>query len=244
MSFLRSRDALWRDPNVTLERPEDRKAARSRRAKFQNAIGGATVSCEEAYPGIDFLPRASWLAWLRDKPPQCVHLQPGASWSAKLLPDTLYLRGKRSATSESIRPEVSLCRDCLVETLGRELGEYSGNVVAFEPDAEALSQYFFLGVPDFERAGLRPEVARAIKQRIQQTARRCETCEEPARWVWFSRREIPSLDEIEKIRGAQGEWFCAEHGADRICRAFMAIPEAHLLYVNLPYGVAGAYVWI
>lgn len=244
MSFLRTRNALLRDPNVTLERPEDRKSAPSRRARFQNAIGGATVSCEEAYPGIEFLPRASWLAWLRDKPPQCVHLQPGAPWRAKLLPDTLYLRGKRSPTSESIRPEVSLCRDCLAETLRRELSAYSGNVVAFEPDGETLSQYFFLGVRDFERAGLLPEVGRAIEERVQQTGQRCETCAEAAKWAWFSRREVGNLDEVERIRGAQGAWFCAQHGADRISRAFAAIPEANLLYVNLPYGEAGAYVWI
>jgi hypothetical protein len=233
-----------RDPNVTLERPEERRPTPSRRAKFQNAIGGATVSVEEAYPGIEFLPRSSWLAWLRDKPAQCVHLQRGAPWSAKLLPDTLYLRGKRSPTRESIRPEVSLCRDCLAETLERELPTYSGKVVAFEPDPEVFSQYFFLGVPDFERAGLRQEVSRAIEERVRQTGRQCETCGHTAKWGWFSREEIPSLDEVERIREARGEWFCAEHGAKRICRAFAAIPEANLFYVNLPYGEAGAYVWI
>ncbi|MGH9733733.1 MAG: hypothetical protein ACRD8A_03975 [Candidatus Acidiferrales bacterium] len=244
MPFPRTRNALLRDPNVTLDRPDDHKSPPSHRARFQNAIGGATVSCAEAYPGIEFLPRSNWLAWLRDKPPQCVHLQPGASWTAKLLPDTLYLRGKRSPTRESIRPEVSLCRDCLAETLQRELSAYAGTAVAFEPDAEALSQYFFLGIHDFERAGLRPGVARAIETRVQQTGQRCETCARPAKWGWFSRHEIPGLDEVERIRGAQGAWFCAEHGADRICRAFAAIPEANLLYVNLPYGEAGAYVWI
>lgn len=244
MRSLRIRNAPLRDPNVTLDRPEDRKEAPSRRAKFQNAVGGATVSVQEAYPGIEFLPRSSWLAWLRDKPPQCVHLQPDAPWSAKLLPDTLYVRGKRLPAREIIRPEAALCRDCLVETLGRELPQYSGNVLAFEPDPEAFSQYFFLAAPDFERAGLRAEVARAIEERVQRTGQRCETCGEPAKWGWFSREEIPSLDEVERIREARGEWFCAEHGAERICRAFAGITKANLLYVNLPYGEAGAYVWI
>lgn len=244
MFSSRTRNAPLRDPNVTLERPEDRKEVASSRARFQHAVGGATVSVQEAYPAIEFLPRSSWLAWLRDKPAQCVHLQPGATWSARLLPDTLYLRGKRSPTQEIIRPEVALCRDCLVETLGRELPGYSGNLVAFEPDREAFSQYFFLATPDFERAGLRAEVARAIEERVRQTGQRCETCQEPAKWTWFSRDEIPSLDEVDRIRDARGEWFCAEHGANRICRAFAGIPETNLLYVNLPYGEAGAYVWI
>lgn len=244
LALPRTRNVPLRDPNVTLERPEDRKEAPSHRAKFQNAVGGSRISAQEAYPGIEFLPRSSWLAWLRDKPPQCVHLQPAAPWSAKLLPDTLYLRGKRPPARESTRPEVALCRDCLVETLGRELPGYSGNVVAFEPDPEAFSQYFFLAIPDFQRAGLQIEVARAIEERVRQMGQRCETCCEPAKWGWFSRAEIPSLDEVARIREARGKWFCPEHGAGRICRAFAAIPEANLLYVNLPYGEAGAYVWI
>jgi hypothetical protein len=212
--------------------------------RLASALLTASLSCEEAYPTIEFVPRSSWLAWLRDRPPQCIHLQRHSPWSAKLLPDTLYLRGKRSPTRQSIRPEVALCRDCLVETLGRELAGYSGGVLAFEPDPELLSQYFFVGIPDFERAGLRPEVFRAIEERLRQEGERCKSCGSPAKWAWFSREEVPSLDEVERIRLAGGEWFCAEHGAERICRAFAAIPAAHLFYVNLPYGEAGAYVWI
>lgn len=216
----------------------------SQRARLTSALGVGTVSAEEAYPGIEFLPRSSWLAWLRDRPAQCVHLDRHSRWIAKLLPDTLYLRGKRSPTRDSVRPEVALCRDCLVETLGRELPGYAGNVVAFEPDAELLSQYFFVGVADFESAGLQPEVSRAIEERVRQTGERCETCGSPAKWGWFSREEVPSLDEVQRIREAKGEWFCGEHGAGRICRAFAEIAEANLFYVNVPYGDAGAYVWI
>lgn len=216
----------------------------SQRARLTSALGVGTVSPEEAYPGIEFLPRSSWLAWLRDRPAQCVHLDRHSRWIAKLLPDTLYLRGKRSPTRDVVRPEAALCRDCLVETLGRELPGYSGNVVAFEPDPELLSQYFFVGVPDFESAGLQPDVSRAIEERVRQTGHRCEACGEPANWGWFSREEVASLDEVQKIRGANGEWFCAKHGARRICRVFQEIAEANLFYVNLPYGEAGAYVWI
>ena len=219
-------------------------ATPSARARLTNALGAGTIPCEEAYPGIEFLPRSSWLAWLRDRAPQCVHLERRAAWSAKLLPDTLYLRGKWSPTREPMRPEVSLCRDCLAETLRGALAAYSGIALAFEPDPEILSQYFFVGVPDFERAGLEPEVARAIQERLRQTGQSCPSCGEPAKWAWFSREEIPSLDEVERIRSARGEWFCAEHGAQRMCRALAAIPEANLFYVNFPYSEAGAYVWI
>lgn len=220
------------------------RAEVSQRARFADALGVGAISCEEAYPSIEFRPRSRWLAWLRDHPPECVHLERNAPWMAKLLPDTLYLRGKRLPARESIRPEVALCRECLVQALEGELAGYAGNVVAFEPDPEIFSQYFFIGAPDFERAGLQTEVARAIEERLRQTGQTCETCGEAAKWAWFSREEIPSLDDVERIRGARGEWFCAVHGAGRISRAFEGIREANLFYVNLPYGEAGAYVWI
>lgn len=208
-------------------------------------MNAATLSCETAYPRIEFLPGSrGWLAWLRDRPPQCVHLTRKALWVAKLLPDTLYLQGRRSPTRDSLRPEVSLCRDCLVGTVEGEFAAYQGRVVAFEPDGELFSQYFFVGADDFERAGLQPEVARAIAERLSQRDERCSECPRTATWLWLSREQVASLDEAGRIADSPGEWFCAEHGAQKLCRAFAGIPEANLFYMNLPYGEAGAYVWI
>lgn len=208
-------------------------------------MSAATLSCEAAYPQIEFS-RGSrgWLAWLKDRPPECVHLTRHAPWVATLVPDTLYLRGKRRPTRDSLRPEVALCRDCLVGTVEGEFAAYRGNVVAFEPDPESFSQYFFVGAPDFERAGLQPEVARAIERRLQQRGETCAACDRPAKWLWLSREQVESLDEVERIAEAPGEWFCAEHGAQKLCRALAGIPEANVFYMNLPYGEAGAYVWI
>ena len=198
-----------------------------------------------AYPRIEFSRRSRNLwAWLKGMAPECIHLDRDALWTATLLPDTLYLRGKRSLTCQSPRPEVSLCRECLMDTVASELAAYSGNVVAFEPDAEAFTQYFFLGARDFERAGLKPEVSRAIESRLPQKERICGVCSQPGTWLWFSREEIASLDEVERIREAPGESFCAEHGSEKLCRTFATISEANLFYMNLPYGEAGAYVWI
>jgi hypothetical protein len=209
------------------------------------ALRAGKISCEEAYPRIEFSPGGrGLLAWLRDKSPRCVHLERNSPWSAKLVPDVLYVRGKRSPTRETLRPEVSLCRDCLIGTVEGEFAAYRGNVVAFEPDAELFSQYFFVGAPDFERAGLRPEVARAIERRLAESGNRCAECERPATWLWLSREQVESLDEVERIGEAPGEWLCAEHGAQELCGAFARITEANLFYVNLPYGEAGAYVWI
>jgi hypothetical protein len=173
-----------------------------------------------------------------------VHLDRNPVWIATLLPDTLYLCGKPSQTRESARPEVSLCRECLLGTVASELAGYSGNVVAFEPDAEAFTQYFFVGAPDFERAGLKPEVAQAIERRLAQEGQTCAACAEAATWLWFSRGQVATLDDVERIREAAGERFCAEHGSRKLCQSFERISEANLFYMNLPYGEAGAYVWI
>jgi hypothetical protein len=165
-------------------------------------------------------------------------------WMATLLPDTLYLRGKRLATREFARPEVSLCRECLIDAVGSEFAAFTGNVVAFEPDPEAFTQYFFVGSSDFEPAGLKPEVARAIEQRLAQGGESCAACRRAATWLWLSREEVATLDDVLKIREAPGVWLCAEHGSQRLFQSFQKISEANLFYMNLPYGEAGAYVWI
>lgn len=205
----------------------------------------ADISPEAAYPGIEFLPRSrNWWAWLKGSPPECIHLDREAPWIATLLPDTLYLRGKRAARRDPVRPEVSLCLDCLNGTIRRELERYEGRVVAFEPDPEIFTQYFFIAPPDFEAAGVAPEVAAAVEKRLESSDAACVECGQHARWLWFSREEVTSLDEVERIAEARGEPLCAEHGAEKLLDSFERIPEANLFYMNLPYGDAGAYFWI
>ncbi len=203
------------------------------------------VTLEQAYPGITFRPRTrNWWAWLTRVPPECVHLETEQGWMAALVPDTLYLRGKAAPRSLTQRPEVSLCRACLVGVLEAELAAYAGRVVAFEPDLDSFSQYFFVAGPDFDAAGLLPEVAVAIEQRLRQPNEPCGECSRPATWVWLSREEVASLDEIGAITAAPGRRLCPAHGAATLCRALKLSAEANLFYVNLPYGEAGAYVWI
>jgi hypothetical protein len=205
----------------------------------------ARISHDTAYPGISFLPSSrNWWAWLKGTPAECAHLNGSCTWMATLLPDTLYLRGKRAVRRDPVRPEVSLCRDCLIEIVAGELESYAGRVVAFEPDADTFTQYFFVATPDFEAAGLAPEVAAAIEHRLAQDGRACEVCARPATWFWFSREQVASLDEVEQIREGPGAVLCATHGARRLCDAFLKIQEANVFYMNLPYGEAGAYVWI
>jgi hypothetical protein len=198
-----------------------------------------------AYPGIEFLPihHRLW-SWLKGRPPECVHLRNEYHWTATLLPDTLYLRGKRSIRREVNRPEVTLCRECLVRAASAELKGFDGRVVAFEPDPEVLTQYFFVGQAEFDAAGLAPAVAAAIGQRFLADGESCETCAAPAKWVWFSREDVHSLDEVDRIADAQGERLCSEHGARKLLAALGSISEVSLFYMNLPYGNSGAYVWI
>ncbi len=203
------------------------------------------VTYEEAYPGIRFLPRSrNWWARLKGVPAECEHLEGEVHWMATLVPDTLYLRGRATTRRELVRPEVSLCRECLLGFLEEELAAYRGRVIAFEPDAESFSQYFFVAPEDFEAAGVLPEVAAAISERLSGDEARCARCSAGATWLWLSRAEVSSLDEAGRIRSERGEGLCAEHGAQRICAGLKRIPEANLFYMNLPYGEAGAYLWI
>jgi len=205
----------------------------------------ARISHDQAYPGIEILPRSrNWWAWLKGTPPECVHLGEECDWIATLLPDTLYLRGKRAQQRDPIRPEITLCRECLTSAIGEELESFAGRVVAFEPDADLFTQYFFVARPDFEAAGLRPEVAQAIAGRLTQNGAVCAECGEVAKWLWFSREQVGSLDEVEKIAESPGEWLCSKHGARNLLAAFEGIADANIFYMNLPYSEAGAYVWI
>jgi len=200
---------------------------------------------ETAYPRVEVLPSSrNWWAWLKGTPAECIHVRLEPSWIATLLPDTLYLRGKRALRREPVRPEISLCRDCLLDTIVGDLEKFDGRVIAFEPDPEVFTQYFFVARADFEAAGLSPETAAAIERRLAQTGETCAECSRVANWLWMSREQAASLDETDKISDAPGEWLCAQHGARKLASAFEKISEANVFYMNLPYGEAGAYVWI
>lgn len=205
----------------------------------------ARLALDQAYPGISFRKRSrNWWARLMRYPAECVHLETQHGWMATLIPDTLYLCGKASPRRRPSRPEVSLCLCCLVGVMEPELAAHPGRVIAFEPDGESFTQFFFVGREEFEAAGLRPEVAAAIGKRLDQPAGACSACGAPAAWLWFSRREVSSLDQTERIEATPGAAFCSRHGAAKLCGALRHVGEANLFYVNTPYGEAGAYVWI
>lgn len=205
----------------------------------------ARLALDQAYPGIAFRPRSrNWLARLMRWPAECIHLEAGHSWMATFIPDTLYLRGKPSPRRVDVRPEVSICLDCLTGLLEPELAAFPGRAVAFEPDGESFTQYFFVGRDDFAAAGLRPEVAAAIEKRAGEISGECSDCGAPATWLWISRREVSSLDQTERIENSPGALFCARHGAAKLCDALGRVQEANLFYVNAPYGESGAYLWI
>jgi hypothetical protein len=204
------------------------------------------VSYEEAYPRVEIRRRSvNWWAMLKGSSPECIHMDEPCDWIATLVPDTLYVRGKKSVTREAARPELTMCLSCLSDTAGDAMEQFAGRVVAFEPDPELFTQYFFVAPEDFEAVGLRPEVGAAIAGRLSGDGGACEECGDTATWLWFSRSNLESLDEVEKIADATvGHHFCARHGADRLFQAFDKMQSANVFYMNLPYGQAGAYVWI
>ena len=139
-----------------------------------------------AYSGVQFRPRSrnGW-AWLQGTPAEGVHGEHETVWRATLLPDTLYMRGKRREQRIPARPEVSLCRACLREVMARDPRAYSGRVVAFEPDADVFTQCFFVAAPDFEQAGLAPGVhaLHANGRRLCFLAHRSQTWTRQNRWT-------------------------------------------------------------
>lgn len=205
----------------------------------------ARLSVDQAYPGISIRPhsRRLWARLMR-WPAECVHLENGPPWMATFIPDTLYLRGKARLRRDPARPEVSVCFDCLASLLQPELAFCPTRVVAFEPDGENFTQYFFLGREDFAAAGLRSEVAAAIEARLAKLNGACSDCGKPATWLWISRREVSNLDQAERIETSPGALFCAKHGAAKMCEALGQVTEANLFYINAPYGESGSYVWI
>jgi hypothetical protein len=205
----------------------------------------ARIALEQAYPGISFRRKSrNWWARLMRWPAECIHLENGHAWMATFVPDTLYLRGKAAPRRRPSRPEVSLCLQCLAALIEPELAAHPGRVIAFEPDGESFTQYFYVGLDDFAAAGLRPEVAAAIEKRLENFGGTCSECGGPAAWLWISRREVSSLDQTERIEESPGAIYCAKHGAAKLCEALGKVDEANLFYVNAPYGDSGAYVWI
>lgn len=203
------------------------------------------VPLERAYPGLAFRRRSRNL-WARftGAPAECIHLDQPQPWVAMLVPDTLYVRGKAVLQRRPPRPEASLCLDCLVSVVRPELAAFHGRIVAFEPDPEIFSQYFFMAASDFAASGLRPEVSAAIGQRFSRPAVRCESCTRTATWQWIPRDQVSNLDDLDAIVNSPGHDFCAAHGAVAFCESLEAIPETNIFYMNLPYGPSGAYVWI
>jgi hypothetical protein len=204
-----------------------------------------SMRLEQAYPEIRFRWRSrNWWARLVRTPPECEHLETDGAWMATFIPDTLYLRGKASVRRRPARPEVSLCLACLKREMEKELSSFAGRVIAFEPDPAEFSQYFFVGGGEFSAAGLQPEVAAAISRRLEQPMEQCECCARRATWLWISREEVPSLDDVARIALARAQTLCSVHGPQKLLESFAGTPEANLFYVNLPYGESGAYVWI
>ena len=177
-------------------------------------------------------------------PAECEHLGTDGAWMATYIPDTLYLRGKASHRRRPVRPEVSLCLRCLKQQMVKELPGFPGRVAAFEPDNAEFTQYFYVGTDEFSAAGLQPEVAAAISRRLEQQMGSCESCDRPASWLWFSRDEVSSLDDVGRIAMARAEMLCSSHGSEKLLQSFSRAPAANLFYVNVPYGESGAYVWI
>ena len=169
------------------------------------------LTVQQAYPDLSFRWRtANWFSRLIRMPAECVHLETDSSWMATFLPDNLFLQGKGVKLREPRRPEISLCRECFAKVFEMEASLHAGRVVAFEPDPQSVTQFFFVAAPDFDAAGVEPALAQAIGARLSQgveDSKPCRDCERPATWLWFSRAAVPNLDATGQVSTATGEHF-------------------------------------
>lgn len=203
------------------------------------------IPIKDAYPTLSFRPKSrNWWAKFTGAPAECVHLEHETRWMATLVPHILYVRGRAVRQQSRVAPDASLCRGCLLRILEPALAAYPGRVVAFEPDPEAVTQYFFVATPDFEASGLEPDLSAAVQERLSRPEITCEECRRSATWLYIPRDQVAGLDDFEDVRRASGENLCSVHGAARFCSALEKVSEANLFYMNFPYGDAGAYVWI
>ncbi len=95
-------------------------------------------------------------------PAECIHLENGHHWM--YVHSGYAVSSRQASTREPVRPEVSVCFDCLAGLLEAEAGPCPSPRGAFRRrrDVHAI---FFLGKEDFSAAGLRSEVAAAILTR-------------------------------------------------------------------------------
>ncbi len=168
--------------------------------------------------------------------------------SATLLPDTLYLRGKRVVQSRASPARNRSVPHLLDEYLVRRTRRISAaSSSPSSPTPRSCHAIFFRRAKRISQpAGLAPDVAAAIEKRL---ARRIwRVCTMFDRWqLGFGCRETKWQASMKSNRSATRPGrasLCAAHGAAKLCEAFEDIPEANLFYMNLPYGEAGAYLWI
>jgi hypothetical protein len=197
---------------------------------------------EQAYPTLQL--RSTGSIWERFSTPKCVHAENDDSWIACISPDTFIKHGRLTKLSEAARPEVALCRSCLVALLSAELPRFEGRVVALEPHMEHMQQYMYTALSDMADGGFEPEIISVITRRLEDIRGKCESCDQHAKWLWLPSQDVIDQEDSEGIRNAKGILLCSRHGSLKLCSALEGIPKANMEYVNLPYGEAGFYIWL
>jgi hypothetical protein len=197
---------------------------------------------EQAYPTLLF--RRTGSIWERFSTPKCVHAENEDGWIACISPDTFIKHGRLTKLSETARPEVALCRSCLITLLNAELPRFQGRVVALEPHMEQMQQYVFTALSDMADGEFEPEIISAITRRLEDISGECDSCDQDAKWLWLSSRDVIDQQDLEGISNAKGVLLCSRHGSLTLRGALERIPKADMEYLNLPYSEAGFYIWL
>lgn len=203
----------------------------------------------EAYSGLPLKPaRRSWWRPWASSTLECTHLESGQTIRVELQPDSLWLRPeappirvREPAAGKPPPPAVTLCVDCLLALLARELNQFGGRVIAFEPEGEKFSRYVFVEQQHLGDVGLGPEDLIHCQSLVAEPLGGCQTCATEARFLWVKRGTTTDRRQLITYRGGRS-YYCLRHGAEVLSTTLHERIRAPLTHFNFPYGERGVYI--
>ncbi len=203
---------------------------------------GERIDPGRAFAAVPLAPGGSWWQRLWRKPSlACEHA--GSRSSVHLEADRVRLRnGAATEVRRPPRPPLTVCSDCLLTLLERELKAGGRRVIAFEPGREGLAAYSFLEQQHLGDAELRPEDVIHCQSLVAEPLGGCQKCGQPALLLLVKRGATTESGKLSTFRGGR-EYYCPAHGAERLLGLLRErLPRRPVSYFNFPYGERGLYI--
>ena len=201
------------------------------------------IAPASAYAAIPLQPPPPWWQRLFSKPTLvCVHA--GSAGAVALQPDQVRLRNAvHTAVRQPPRPAITVCPDCLLVLLERELKSAERRIIAFEPSQEGIAAYAFIEQEHLGDSGLPAEDLIHCQSLVAEPLGGCQKCGHPAQFLLVKRSTITESGKLISFRGGK-EYYCPAHGAERLLGLLRErLPKrSPVEYFNFPYGERGLYI--